>query len=172
VMVEPTVVDAATVIPVVVIEMQPTALPSQVIEEASPIIPIAETTMLPMLQSHLSGSIQVSLTGVDATVTIAGLETQQTVVVQSDGSFALDVLPGDYQLIITAQSYLPYVLEISVIDQAVVLPTITLVNNQMGGEIVGLIVQNYGMTGSSAADVNGDMIVNVYDLAIVGSSFR
>lgn len=169
--VEPVVMDAVTVTPVVLVEIQPTPLPVDMppVIEASPIIPIME---MPPLPSHLSGRIQAALAGTNATVTIAGINSEQTVAVQSDGSFALDVLPGDYQVIITAQYHLPYVVEVSLTDPVMVLPPITLINNQMGGELVLLIVQNFGLSGSSPADVNGDGIVNVYDLAIAGSSFR
>ena len=178
VMVEPTLVDAATYTPDPLIEIQPTALPPEATledvptQESSPVIPPADTPMLP---SHLSGSIHSPLTGLEATVTISGAETQQTVAVQSDGSFTLEVLPGDYQLIITAQSHLPYILAISMTDQPVVLPTITLINTQMGSEIMRLIVQYFGLAvtlDSSAADVNGDNVINIYDLAIAGSSIR
>lgn len=171
-------VDEATASLDLVIELQPTAQPPQ----ATLIVNIPQETSLiisqasvPMLQSHLSGNVHLSLAGAEATVTISGAEVQQTVAVQGDGSFALDVRPGAYQLIVTAQSHLPFVLEVNITDQPLLLPTITLVNTQTGAEVIHFIVQNFGLSvppGPSDADINGDGAINIFDLAIAGSSLR
>ena len=139
-----------------------------------------ETAVPPTVEiMHLSGSVVSSLPLEQATVTISRTAMQESTAMASDGTFAFDVPPGDYQLTVTASHHLPVVVEVVISEQLLALPTIMLTGGDVdGNEVidigdVNLIVQYYGFTvppASSSLDLNGDAVIDLLDLTIVSAN--
>lgn len=137
------------------------------------VVPTAEPT------TRLLGQMDASVPLAQTTVMVVGLTLQAAVELQADGSFDLDVPYGDYQVVVAASGYLPYVLNITATAPELVLPLITL--NPIGssniipavaGPNVDVVLENFGMTvppAPTSADLNGDQVVNIYDLVIASA---
>ena len=156
-------------------EVNPTVEDAATLEMTEvPTAPDTETVL-----SNLSGSISVSEPLMEAFVTITGVDGQQTVAVQEDGSFAIDILPGRYEIVFSAPHYLSYTLEGFIPIEPVTLAPVRLAPGDVGenGIVeradVTLVIENFGLTvppAPSAADLNGDDMVNIYDLVIASAN--
>ena len=156
-------------------EVNPTVEDAATLEVTEvPTAPDTETVL-----SHLSGSISASEPLMEAFVTITGVDGQQTVAVQADGSFAIDILPGRYEIVFSAPHYLSYTLEGFIPIEPVTLAPVRLTPGDVGenGIVersdVTLVIENFGLTvppAPSVADLNGDGMVNIYDLVIVSAN--
>ena len=139
-----------------------------------PTAPDTETVL-----SNLSGSINVSEPLMEAVVTITGVDGQQTVAVQADGSFFVDIPPGHYEIVFSAPQHLSYTLVGLIPEQPVVLAPIKLIGGDADGNgvvdaaDVALVLENFGRTvppAAVAADLNGDRVVNIFDLVLVSAN--
>ncbi|MBW4437248.1 MAG: hypothetical protein KME04_08945 [Pleurocapsa minor GSE-CHR-MK-17-07R] len=152
-------------------EVTPETTPDPVIE------PVAEVAGL----SRVTGTVTVSQPLMRAVVTVIGPETQFAVDVNVDGSFALDLPAGQYALVFSAPHYLSYSLEGYFPEGTLTLPAVTLTggdadeNGVVDGADVALVMAQFGVAMpavASHADLNGDQVVNIYDLAIVSANAR
>lgn len=139
--------------------------------------PVAEAVVL----SRVTGTVTVSQPLMRAVVTVIGAEAQFTVDVNVDGSFALDLPAGQYVLVFSAPHYLSYSVEGYFPEGTLTLPAVTLTggdadeNGVVDGADVALVMAQFGVAMPAVAghaDLNGDQVVNIYDLAIVSANAR
>lgn len=161
--------------PVLTVVAPPTAIPT-----VAPVI-IVTAAPTPIPTFHLQGYLATPYPLPQVTVTLAGTQGQQSVLLAADASFAFDVPSGVYQLTITAPYHLSYSATVTLVGQPILLPLITLQNGDLdsNGRIdandVAFIIQSFGMATNSdnhLADLNRDGVINIYDLAIISANIR
>lgn len=99
---------------------------------------------------------------------------------QPDGSFYLEVPPGNYTAIASAPGFLKAQADVASLNAGItrILPPITLLAGDIDGNNVIdqfdalTIGMNYNGTTPSAADLNGDGIINVLDLELLADNYR
>lgn len=161
------------------------------VETVSTLVPIESVVVEPALEaaaemplvatSHLSGYVESLFPIMEITVIMRGAALDAATPVDSDGAFAFDLPPGDYQLTVKAPYHLPYTLNIVISELPLMLPAIKLTGGDVDSNAVidaadtDLIIRNYGLTvppAPPAADLNGDGIVNLFDLTLVSAKIN
>lgn len=117
-------------------------------------------------------------------VTISVYDSNNTLVLtipaQSDGSFQLEVTPGNYTVIASAAGYLRAQAAVPDLNPGItrILGTVTMAagdidaNNVIDQFDVMTIGMNYNLAAPAAADLNNDGTINVLDLETLARNYR
>ena len=127
------------------------------------------------ITGQVTASKQVVVNVYNASATLVA--TLQT---QSDGSFQLEVAPGNYTVVASAPGFLPAQAAVPSLNPGVTrfLPPIALLagdidNNNVIDQLDALTIgMNYNTATPTAADLNNDGIINVLDLELLAHNYR
>ncbi len=169
---------------------EPTSTPA-VIETEVPIIVEATAeiteiptevpvTSTPIDRFHISGGVESAIPLNQATVTISGSTFNQVIALQENGTYSADIPAGEYQFVFNARYCLPLTMTITITDKPLRLPTANLPGGDVDENMIIdmadaiLVSQSFGLTPplTAAADLNGDGVVNIYDLALVSANIH
>lgn len=147
------------------------------ITETPTVVPVTST---PIDRFHISGGIESVLPLRQASVTISGTAMNQVVEVQENWTYSADLPAGEYQFIFNALYCLPQTVAVTITDKPLRLPIVTLLvgdvdaNGVINTADAMLITQNFGLADPmpESADLNGDGVVNIYDLALVSANIH
>ena len=144
---------------------------------ATPTVPMSPTPSggNGAITGQVTASKPVVVKVYDASTTL--VVTLQT---QPDGSFQLEVAPGNYTVVASAPGFLPAQAAVPSLNPGVTrfLPLIALLagdidNNNVIDQLDALTIgMNYNSATPAAADLNNDGIINVLDLELLAQNYR
>jgi|GEM_PF-5759454 len=144
-------------------------------EPEAPAMPEVEAVAVSQLYGHIDSALP--LANDDITITLRGASMEQTISVQSNGSFVAELPFGSYEITVSAPLHVPYVTDVFIADEPLVLPIIMLTGGDVDGSgridmgDVNTLVDNFGQP-FPAGELTGDNVIDIRDLTIVGANMQ